>query len=323
MGKKVFITRRIPEEGILMLREKGFTVVMSDKNRPLTKREIIKTLKNNKYDAVISLLTDPIDKEVISSAPSVKIYSNYAVGFNNIDINFAKEKGVVIANTPGGSTERVAEHTFALILSLACRVVEGFNFVKQGKYLGWDPMLLWGNPIMGSTLGIVGGGRIGERVAEMGNKGFGMNIVYYDLVKNESMEKNLNAKKIENLDELFSISDIISLHCPLNNDTYHLVSEKRLRVMKKNAYLINTARGPVVDEEALYRALKEKRLAGAGLDVFEHEPKIYYGLKKLPNVIFTPHIASATEETRLSMSRMCAENIIQLFEGKTVVNRVN
>lgn len=321
--KSVFVTRKIPEIGIKMLCDKGYEVSISELDRPMNKAEIIEALKVKQYDAVLSLLTDPIDAEVMDSAPSVKLYANYAVGFNNFDLEGAKSRGITLTNTPGGSTERVAEHAVSLMLSLACRVAEGNEFVKSGKYTGWDPMLLWGNEIGGKTVGIVGAGRIGTRVAEILKKGFGMNVIYTDIVKNERIENELGAKYIPALDALLSEADYVSLHVPLTPETHHIIGEAELLAMKDSAILVNTARGPVVDEIALVKILKDKKIAGAGLDVFEFEPKLAEGLAEIPNVILTPHIASACEETRESMSEMVAQNIIDFLEGKSPQNKVN
>jgi len=321
--KSVFVTRKIPEVGIKMLHDKGYEVNISELDRPMTKPEIIEALKAKQYDAVLSLLTDPIDAEVMDSAPSVKIYANYAVGFNNFDIEGAKARGITLTNTPGGSTERVAEHAVAMMLSIACRITEGNEFVKSGKYTGWDPMLLWGSEIGGKTVGIVGAGRIGTRVAEILKKGFGMNVIYTDIVKNERIENELDAKYIPALDALLSEADYVSLHVPLTSETHHIIGEAELLAMKDTAILVNTARGPVVDEVALVKILRDKKLAGACLDVFEFEPKTAEGLAELPNVILTPHIASACEETRCDMSEMAARNIIEFLDGKVPQNKVN
>jgi lactate dehydrogenase-like 2-hydroxyacid dehydrogenase len=320
--KRIFITRRIPEIGIKMLTDKGYQVDISPKDRPLTKKELIKYLSKQQYDAVLTLLTDIIDAEVMDKAPSVKIYANFAIGFNNINVEEAKKRNIFVTNTPGGGADRVAEHTWGLILALTCRIVEGDNYMKKGKYNGWDPMLLHGTKLAGKTLGILGSGKIGADVAHRGKYGFGMNIAYYDVKRNEAIEKEFGATFYSTVDEVLKVSDIVSIHVPLLPSTQHLINAERLNMMKKDSYLINTSRGPVVDENALVQALKDGVIRGAGLDVFEFEPKLAKGLSKLNNVVLTPHIASGTEEARLDMAKMSAANIINTLEGNKPENLV-
>jgi glyoxylate reductase len=320
--KKIFVTRKILDKGIDMLRAKGYEVDVSTKDRPLEQKEIIKALSKKPYDAVLSLLTDKIDAKVFDAAPTVKIFANYAIGFNNFDVAEAKKRGIMLTNTPGGGADRVAEHTWALILGLTCRAVEGDLYIKKGKYNGWDPMLLHGTKVAGKTLGIIGTGRIGADVAHKAKNGFGMNVVYYDVVRNEKLEQETGAMFYSTVDEVLKIADVVSLHVPLLDSTHHLINEARLRMMKPTAYLINTARGPIVDENALVYALQKGVIRGAGLDVFEFEPKLVRGLTKLPNVILTPHIASATEEARLDMAELSASNIIEFLETGKAKNPV-
>lgn len=331
--KKVFITRRIPEVGIKMLIDKGYEVTVSKKDRPLSKKELIKALKNGAknggYDAVLSLLTDPIDKDVMNAAPSVKIFANFAIGFNNIDVAEAKKRGIVVTNTPGGGADRVAEHTWALLLALTCRVVEGDTYLRKGKYKGWDPLLLHGTKLAGKTLGIIGSGRIGADVAHRAKNGFAMNVAYYDVKRNEALEKEFGAVFYPSVEEVLKIADVVSIHVPLLDSTHHLIDAARLKLMKPDAYLVNTSRGPIVDENALVVALREsiesggaRGIRGAGLDVFEFEPKLAKGLAKLPNVVMTPHIASGTGESRLDMATMSAQNIIEVLEGRPAKNPV-
>lgn len=320
--KKIYITRQIPENGIKMLQDKGYQIDINKKDRPLTKKELIKILRKGQYDAVLSLLTDTIDAEVMDAAPSVKIYANYAIGFNNLDLVAAKSRNIYITNTPSGGAERVAEFTWGLILALSCRLIEGDQFMRKGKYHGWDPMLLHGERIEGMTLGIIGTGRIGANVARKGRFGFGMNVVYYDVKRNEELEKEDGAKFYSSIEEVLKISDIVSIHVPLMESTHHLINIDRLKLMKPNAYLINTSRGPVIDENALVYALQNNIIRGAGIDVYEYEPDMVKGLNKLSDVIITPHIASATEEARLEMSRVAAQNIIDCMEGIVPRNNV-
>ena len=317
---KIFITHKIPEIGVKMLKDKGHNIELRDKSELLPKSELLKILGAGNYDGVLCLLTDQIDADVFVISPLTKIFANYAVGFDNIALAEAKKHGVVITNTPGASTESVAEHTIALMLTLICRIVEGDNFVRAGKYQGWDPMLFWGIDLQGKTLGILGAGRIGAEVAKKLALGFGMKIIYNDVVRNENLEKEIEAIFLPSVEEVLQQADVVSLHTPLLPETKHLINAERLALMKKTAYLINTSRGPVVDEAALVNALKKGIIKGAALDVFEDEPILATGLKDLPNVVLTPHIASATAETRNNMAKKAAENLIAFFNGQKVPN---
>ncbi|MEK7575825.1 MAG: D-glycerate dehydrogenase [Patescibacteria group bacterium] len=318
---KVYVTRKIPEAGIKKLKDKGYEVDINPEDKVLSKKELIKVLKKKPYDAVLCLLTDKIDGEIFGAVPSAKIFANYAVGFDNINLKDAKEKNVVITNTPGVLTETVAEHTFALMLAIAHRIAEADKFTKAGKYKGWEPILLLGNDLSHKTLGIVGLGRIGSRVAYHAVKGFDMKVFYYDVRRDEQFEKEYGAE-FESVEEVLKESDFISIHVPLLDSTRHLINKERLNIMKPTAYLINTSRGPIIDEKALVKALENKTIKGAALDVFENEPELAPGLAKLDNVILTPHIASGTEETRSKMAEMAAENIIAVLSGQTPPNVV-
>lgn len=315
--KKIFVTRSIPNRGIDLLKSRGYEVVVSPHDRVLTKDELIEFLKKDRYDAVLCLLTDKIDADVFDAAgKQCKIFANYAVGFDNIDVASAVERGIMITNTPGVLTDTVAEHTFSLMLALAHRIPESDRFTREGKYHGWEPMLFLGTDVSKKVLGIVGLGRIGSRVAYHAKKGFDMRVLYYDVKRNKDFEKEFSAEFRENVDDIFKEADFISIHVPLLPTTHHLVDARRLSLMKKSAYLINTSRGPVVDEAALVEALKNGTIRGAVLDVYEHEPKLAEGLSGLENVILTPHTASATEETRQAMSELAAQNIIDALEGR-------
>ncbi|MEK7552212.1 MAG: D-glycerate dehydrogenase [Patescibacteria group bacterium] len=321
-GKKIYVTRKIPEAGITLLKNKGYEVDISSKDKVLSSKELIKELKRKPYDGVLCLLTDNINSETYDAVPSAKIFANYAVGFNNIDVTEAKKRGITVTNTPGVLTDTVAEHTFALLIAIATRLVEADNFVRDGKYVGWAPELMLGNDLKGKTLGILGAGRIGSRVAHHASQGFDMKIVYYDIAPNADFEKECGAKYYSSPEELLSVSDFVSVHVPLLDSTKHLINKERLSKMKRTAYLVNTSRGPVIDEKALFEALRDGVIRGAALDVFENEPKVYKDLAKLPNVILTPHIASATIETRAKMSEIAALNLIAYFDGKTPPNIV-
>lgn len=320
--KKIYVTRMIPESAIEMLKGKGYEVSVSAKDGVLTKEELIGELKKEPYDAVLSLLTDKIDKDVLDAVPSAKIVANFAVGYNNIDTAAAAEQGVVITNTPEVLTNTVAEHTFALMMAIACRIVEGDSFMRSGKFKNWEPMMLLGSDLSGKTLGILGAGRIGSRVAHHGAKGFEMNVLYYDVKKNDTLEQETGAQFRATAEEVLREADYVSIHVPLLPSTTHLIDEAKLKSMKKTAYLVNTSRGPVIDEAALVRALSEKWIQGAALDVFEHEPAMAPGLSDLPNIIVTPHIASATLATRVEMANLAAKNIIEFLEGKEPPNKI-
>lgn len=317
---RVFVTHQIPDSGITLLSDKGYDVEVSDKDGVLSKEELIEKAKGS--DALLSLLTDDIDGAILDAiGPQLKVVSNYAVGYDNVDTNACKERNIAVTNTPGVLNESVAEYAFSLILSIAKRIPEADTFTRAGKYEGWAPMLLLGTDVFDKTLGIVGLGRIGAAVAEKAAKGFGMKILYSDPNKNEDFEKQTGAEYRE-LDALLKESDFVSLHVPLLPATQHLISTEELSLMKESAYLINTSRGPVVDEHALVEALEQGMIAGAALDVFEDEPALSPGLANLNNVIVTPHIASATIETRGKMSEIAARNIIAILDGEEPISRV-
>jgi len=317
---KVFVTRQIPEAGIKMLREAGYEVTVSDFDGVLPREQLLEKVKG--VDAILSLLTDKIDSEVMSAAgPQLKIVANYAVGYDNINLQDAAAHNVIITNTPDVLTESVAEHAIALMFALAHRIVESDQFMRDGKYVGWAPMLFLGNDLAGKTLGLIGMGRIGAAVAKRMCDGFGMKILYFDKTRNEDLEKQYKMEYVA-LDTLLKNSDFISIHLPLTAETRHLISAPQFKMMKKNAYLINTARGPIIDEAALVMALKAGEIKGAGLDVYEMEPKMAEGLAELPNTVLTPHTASATEETRGAMSELAAKNIIAVLSGQPPITPV-
>lgn len=309
---KVCVTRKIPGPGIDLLQQAGF--------------EIVYGLENvSGVDAILSLLTEKITGEVMDQAGGqLKIVANYAVGFDNIDLDAAKKRKVFVTNTPGGFEAAVAEHTMALLLCVARNIVQGDKYVREGKYVQWQPELLVGTELKGKNLGIIGMGRIGITVAKIAKFGFGMKILYHSHKKNDEMDPTLETEFYDDLEKMLQVTDVLSLHVPLTPETKHMISKKELSSMKKTAILVNTSRGAVVDEMALCEALKEKWISGAGLDVFEDETAVVSESEKilytLPNVVLTPHIASATMEARSEMSRMAAENIIAALSGKTPLN---
>ncbi len=315
---EIFVTRKIPEPGLELLR-KEFDVEVNPYDRVLSKEEIIIGLKGK--DGLLCLLTDTIDKNVIYSEPKLKMISNYAVGFDNIDVKVATEMRIPVSNTPGVLTDTTAEMAWALLFSVARRIVEGDKFTKSGKFKGWAPDLMLGQDISNKTLGIIGAGRIGTTFA-LKSKGFNLKVLYVDSFTNETLENELDAKKVE-LPILLKESDFISLHVSLNDSTHHLIDEQTLKKMKKNAILINTSRGPVVDEKALIKALTKGWIFGVGLDVYENEPEIGEELIKFQNVVLQPHSASATFETRTKMALIAAENMIVGLKGKIPPNCIN
>lgn len=317
----IYVTRLIPASGIDMLKAAGHSVDVNPEDRVLEKSELISALKAKPYDAVLCLLTDPIDGEVFDAVPTAKIFSNYAVGFNNINIEEAKKRNVMITNTPGVLTHTVAEHAIGLMLSLTSRISEGDRFMRKGLYHGWGPMMLLGMDLKGKTFGLLGAGRIGFDAAVIAKNGFGMNVIYYDVKQNEEVEK-MGAVFRASLEDVIKEADVVSIHVPLLDSTKHLMNKERLSMMKKTAYLINTSRGPIIDEVALVDALKNGVIAGAGLDVFENEPKMAEGLAECENAVLTPHIASATTETRSKMAEMAAQAILDVLAGKEPQNLV-
>jgi len=314
----IFVTRAIPKKGLDLLEEKH-DIEVNPHNRVLTKNEIIEGVKGK--DGLLCLLTDTIDKDIINSEPKLKMIANYAVGFNNIDVKAATNLKIPVSNTPGVLTDATAEMAWALLFSASRRIVESDKFTRDGKFKGWDPMLLHGLDIQGKTLGIIGAGRIGTAFA-LKSQGFQMNVLYTDQKQNKILEEKLDAKKVS-FQKLLTQSDFISIHVPLIKSTHHLISSSELKQMKQTAVLINTSRGPVVDEKALVDALKEKEIFGAGLDVYEQEPKVHPELITLENVVLTPHSASATTASRTGMAVMAAKNMIAGLEGKIPPNCVN
>lgn len=328
MTSSIFVTREIPDEGLKMLkRNKSLKVEVYEKDRIIPRTELLRRVKGK--NILLTMLTEKIDRHVMDAAgSSLKMVANYAVGFDNIDLKEAAKRGIVVTNaTHPNVSESVAEHTAALIFALAHRIVEADHFTRQGKYKGWEPQLLLGTDLIGKTIGLIGGGAIGGMVARRLREGFGVKIIYTDVKRNPAFEK-MSGAKLRTKEQLLRESDFVSLHVPLLPSTKHLINDKALGLMKKTAFLINTARGPIVDSAALVRALKKGRIAGAGIDVFEGEPQFARRkadadyLQHAWNVILTPHTASATIETRQAMSRTTAENILAFVRGKTPPNMI-
>lgn len=317
--KRVFVTRLLPGPALEVLREKC-EVEVNEEDRVLTKREIIEGVRGK--DGLLCLLTDRIDAEVMDAgAPTLKVISNYAVGFDNIDVPEATRRGIAVTNTPGVLTETTADLTWALLMAVARRIVEADKFVRKGDWKGWAPSLFLGRDVYGKTLGIVGLGRIGKAVARRA-AGFEMKVLYFDVKRDEKAEKELGVRFVS-LEELLRESDFVSIHVPLTKETWHLIGEKELRLMKPTAFLVNVARGPIVDEAALIRALREHWIAGAALDVYEREPYVPPELIQLENTVLLPHLGSASVETRERMAMMAVENLLAVLESRIPPNLVN
>jgi len=315
---KIFITRKIPDTGLELLKKKHKIEIFSDVANP-SKNELIRKSKN--VEAIISLLSDTIDREVIESCKNLKIIANYAVGYDNIDLNAARENNIYVTNTPDVLTQATADLTWTLLLSAARRIIESDKFVRDLKYKGWGPELLLGQRTFGKTLGIIGFGRIGKAVAQRA-KGFNMKVLYNKrtpLKKDE--ERKLNATYAD-LDKLIESSDFITINASLNDSTYHLIDKAELEKMKENAIIVNTGRGPIINEKELAFALEKKEIFAAGLDVYENEPEVFNKLLELDNIVLTPHTGSATTYARYKMAEMVAEDVIAALKGKEPKNIV-
>ncbi|MBS3819334.1 D-glycerate dehydrogenase [bacterium] len=318
MKPKVLITRKILPEALEYLKKHTQYDIGGEK-RNLTKKELLEKIKDK--EGILTLLVDQIDREVMDQAPSLKIIANCAVGYNNIDIGYAKQKGIMVTNTPGILTETTADLTMALIMAVSRKIVPADAFTRRKNFKGWEIDLFLGKEVTGKRLGIIGMGRIGKAVA-LRAQGFRMDTVYSDPRILTPEEENKYKAAYLPLDELLSTSDIVTIHTVLNSETHHLVSKHKLSLMKKDAILVNVSRGPVVEERALAEALEKKQIWGAGLDVYEREPEIEEKLYSLDNAVLLPHIGSATYETRLKMSMMAAKNLVQGLQGETPDNLV-
>ena len=316
---KVFITREISSAAKELLQKEGISVKEYSKNKAIPRDVLIKNIKD--ADGIISLLTEKFDEELIDKLEKCKIIANYAVGFNNIDIKYTKSKGIVVTNTPDVLTDATAEIAVSLVLACARRIVESDNFMRERKFVGWEPKLYQGIQLTGKTVGIIGAGRIGQATAKR-MQGFGCKIIYYNRSRKPEFEKELNAKKVS-LSKLMSTSDIISIHLPFNSSTKQLLSKEKLELLKSTAILVNTARGEIIDEKHLIKMLKQKRIFAAGFDVYENEPDYNEKLLKLKNVVLLPHIGSATFETRDKMAELAAKNVINVLRGKKPITPVN
>lgn len=319
MKPKVFVSRRIPDRGLSKVLEFCDAEVWEDELPP-SAETLLEKCKD--CDGLLSLLTDKIDGEFLDKLPKLRVVSNYAVGFDNITVEDCTERGVAVGHTPGVLTDTTADFAWALLMSAARRVVEGMDYVRAGRWKTWGPMLLMGQDVYGATLGLLGLGRIGSAMAERA-KGFNMRIIYYDPFRREDLEKDLNLEYVD-LDTLFEQSDFLSVHVPLTPETDGMVNAARFKQMKKTAILVNSARGPIVNTEDLYHALKNGDIAYAGVDVTDPEPiAADHPIVSLPNFIVCPHIASASVETRSQMAEIAASNLIAGLKGEPLPAQVN
>ena len=315
---RVFLSRELPAAVMVALRERC-DLTANPESRVLDKAELIAATTG--MDGLLCLLTDTIDAEVLDIQPRLKVVSNYAVGFNNVDVLAATKRDIPITNTPGVLTETTADFAFALLMAVARRVVEGDRYTRAGKYKEWAPLLMIGADIHGKTLGLVGAGRIGLAMARRA-RGFSMRVLYSDVHPAPADQaKELGLERVS-LEELLAQADIVSVHAPYMPETHHLIGAPQLAQMRATAFLINSARGPLVDEPALVAALRDGRIAGAGLDVYEHEPALTPGLAELDNVTLTPHLGSSTAPAREAMGRLVAESVLAALAGQTPPNLV-
>ena len=311
MRQRIYVTRAIPRQTIEAL-EVEHDVTVNGEDRALSPDELRRNVAG--CAAIVSLLTDRIDGPLLDAAgPDCRIVANYAVGTNNFDVQSATDRGVALTNTPGVLDDATATHTIALMLAIARRIPEAERFLREGRWDGWKPMFFIGADVDHKVLGIAGAGRIGRNVARKA-RGFDMEIIYSDVAPSQAIEDETGARYVDK-DELLARSDFLTLHVPLLPETRHYIGAHELGRMKPTAILINASRGPVVDEKALVEALRAHRIRGAALDVFEDEPQLAPGLVDLPNVVIVPHIASATEETRLQMGAIVSRNVLAVLSG--------
>jgi glyoxylate reductase len=318
MANKILISNTLPREAVALI-PRGWTVDFHDSVEALPRPEFLARLADK--NGLICHIVSGVDEEALAACPDLRVVSNVAVGFNNVDVAAARRRGIVVTNTPDVLTETTADFAWALLMAAGRRVVEADRYARSGQWTRWEWQLLWGFDVHDKTLGVVGFGRIGRAVARRA-LGFGMRVLYQDAVRApDDVERALRASRTD-LETLLRESDFVSLHTPLLADTRHLIGEAALRSMKPTAILVNAARGPIVDEAALVRALREGWIAGAGLDVFEEEPTIHPGLLPLPNVVLAPHIASASRDTRVAMASLAVRNCVAVLEGKPPITPV-
>jgi len=313
MAPLVVVTRPLPAPGVAALEEAGLEVWVNPVDEPLPRSELLARVAE--ADALLCMLSEPVNVELFDAAPRLRVVSNYAVGFDNIEVAEARRRGIEVTTTPDVLTEATADLAWALLLAAARRIGEGDRLVRSGEWTGWGPNQLVGRPVAGKTLGIVGMGAIGRAVARRA-RGFSMPVLYFNRNRlPEDVERGLDATYVP-LPELLARADVVSLHAPLNDESRHLLDADALALMKRTAVLVNTGRGALIDEAALVEALREGRLAAAGLDVYEREPALTPGLVDLDNVVLAPHLGSADAEARAAMVRLCADNIASVLAGR-------
>lgn len=318
MAPRIVVTGRIPEPGVDLLRSAGDVWTWEDDD-PIPPD--VRDAHLADADAAVTLLTDRVDDAFLDAAPKLRIVANVAVGYNNVDVEACRRRGVVVSNTPGVLTDATADLAMGLVLMATRRLGEGERLVRSGRPWKWGMFMMLGTGLRGRTLGIVGMGAIGEALADRA-RAFGMTIVYHNRrpVAPE-VEARLGARLVP-VDELLGTSDVVSLNCPYTPETHHLIDAAALASMRRDAYLVNTARGPIVDESALVAALRARTIAGAALDVYEHEPEVHPGLLELDNAVLVPHLGSATVETRTAMAELAARNVLAVLAGDPPVTPV-
>jgi glyoxylate reductase len=315
----VLVTGNLPDTLIARI-EAEHRVQIHRQDRPMERRVILESISDKQ--GLLSMITDTVDSELLECAPELKIVANFGVGYNNIDVPAATQRGIMVTNTPGVLTDATADLTMALMLAVARRVVEGDRRTRQGRFRFWAPFNFLGHEITGKTLGIVGMGRIGRAVARRA-AGFDMRVLYHNRNPLSAEEEQVLRAQYADLKTLLQEADFVSLHTPLTPQTRHIIGSRELAWMKSDAFLINTARGAVVEEQALLETLKQGRIAGAGLDVYENEPALTPGLEHLDNVVLLPHVGSATVETRRRMAAMAVDNLLAGLEGRMPPNCIN
>lgn len=316
---KVLLTGRIPDDMMAIL-GKACSIEANREDRPMERAKVLERIEDK--DGLLSMITDNVDGELMDRAPRLRMIANMAVGYNNIDVKAATARRIPVSNTPGVLTDATAELAFALILATARRIVEMDRLTRRGEFRWWAPMLFLGTEVTGKTLGIIGLGRIGKAVARRG-RGFDMRVLYHNRERMGIDEERELQVEYAGLSRLLAESDFISLHVPLTGETKHLIGERELARMKPTAFLINTSRGPVVDEKALVQVLRKRKIGGAGLDVYESEPALAPGLTELDNVTLLPHVGSGTLETRTRMASLAVENLLAGLRGDVPPNILN
>lgn len=317
--KNVFLTRLLPAEPVARLQEKT-QLTVNPEDRPLTRSELLEGVAD--ADGLLCLLTDRIDDELMAHAPRLRVISNYAVGFENIDVEAATRRGIAVTNTPDVLTDATADMAFALLLAVSRRLVEGDSLVRTGGWQGWGPLQLLGGEVTGATLGLIGLGRIGRAVATRA-KAFNMRVLYWNRTRLDPEEEERLGVEYASVEAVLERSRFVSLHVAAAPETRHLIDAEALKLLGPDGYLINTARGPIIDEQALVTALQNGTIAGAGLDVYENEPELAPGLMDCPNAVLAPHLGSATLETRNAMGNLAVDSVLAVLSGEVPSNVLN